>query len=138
MSLFTKNKSSRVKSFVLKLVNNNCPQLKAMIEGPRGDNRANLTVVVRVVPLEEGKPQLRQAFMAVTKEFSNNGVALVLDRQRALDEAILCFRFEGEMTYIRAKTKHLSPLGGGFHQLGFHLQEVVAAADYPKLASLDF
>jgi hypothetical protein len=138
MSLFSKNRVSRVKSFVLKLVNNNCPELKAALEGPRADSRVNLTVVVGVVPLVDGKPQLRQAFTAVTKEFSLNGAALVLDRPRALDEAILCFRFEGEMTYMRAKAKHLSPIGGGFYQLGFHLLEVVAPADYPKLETMAF
>jgi hypothetical protein len=98
----------------------------------------NLTVVVGVAPLVEGKPLLRQAFTAVSKEFSLNGVAIVLDRPRALDEAILCFRFEGEMTYIRAKAKHLSPIGGGFYQLGFNLLEVVAPADYPKIETMEF
>ena len=35
MSLFRKNKDRWVQSFILKLVNNNCPDLRAMMEGPR-------------------------------------------------------------------------------------------------------
>lgn len=138
MPLFTKNKVSRVKSFVIKLVNNNCPKLKALIEGPRRDSRINMTVVVMVIPLEGKALQVGQALMAVTKEFSSTGVAVVFDHPRGMDEAVLGFRFEGEMTYIHAKAKHLSPIGGGFYQLGFELDEIVSPGDYPKLQSLSF
>ncbi len=138
MPLFTKNKVSRVKSFVIKLVNNNCPKLKSLIEGPRRDSRVNMTVVVMVIPLEGKALQVGQALMAVTKEFSSTGVAIVLDHPRGMDEAVLGFRFEGEMTYIHAKAKHLNPIGGGFYQLGFELEEIVSPGDYPKLQSLSF
>ncbi len=138
MSLFTKNKIAPVKSFIIKMINNNCPELKALIEGPRRDNRVNMTVVVMVIPLEGKVLQIGQSLMAVTKEFSSTGVAVVLDHPRGMDEAVLGFRFEGEMTYIRAQTKHLSPIGGGFYQLGFELEEIVSAGDYPQLKSMDF
>ena len=136
MPLFTKNKVSRVKRFVVKLVNNDCPEMKALIEGPRQDTRVNMTVVVMVIPMEGKALQVSQALMAVTKEFSSTGVAVVLDHPRGMDNAVLGFRFEGEMTYIRAKAKHLSPIGGGFFLLGFELEEIIAPGDYPKLQSL--
>ena len=40
------------------------------------------------------------------------------------------------MTFVRAEGKHLTPMGGGFFQLGFRLTEIVSAADYPELDSL--
>ena len=43
MSLFSKRKDLAVHSLVLKLVNNHCPELTAMLEGPRRDSRVNLT-----------------------------------------------------------------------------------------------
>lgn len=138
MSLFNKNKVSRVKSFVVKLVNNDCPELKAMVEGPRQDSRVNMTVVVMVIPLEGKALQVGQALMAVTKEFSATGVAIVLDHPRGMDKAVLGFRFEGEMTYVYAKAKHLNPIGGGFYQLGFELEEIVAPGDYLELQSMSF
>ncbi|MBN1394968.1 MAG: hypothetical protein JW959_08090 [Pirellulales bacterium] len=138
MPLFTENIESRVKSFLIKLVNNNCPEVKSLMDGPRRDSRVNLTVVVMVVPLEGKTLQAGQALMAVTKEFSATGVAVVLDHPRPMDEAVLGFRFEGEMTYIRGKAKHLSPLGGGFYQLGFELSEIVAPSDYPTLKTMNF
>ena len=138
MSLFTKKREIGVQSFILKLVNNNCPELLALMEGPRMDSRVNLTVVVAVVPVEKKKPQINQAFTAVTKEFSSNGVALVLSEPLGLDYAILGFRFEGRMIFVRAQAKHLNPMGGGFYQLGFQMLEVVSLADYPQLVAVSY
>jgi len=138
VSLFTRDTKRGVRSFVLKLVNNNCPELKALIEGPRQDTRVPLTVVVLVVPVENGKPRVEQSFFAVSKEFSCTGVGLVLDHPRALEQTILGFRWQGGMVYLLANARHLSPMGGGFYQLGFELQEVVSPGDYPELESLGF
>jgi len=138
MPLFTKNREIAVQSFILKLVNNNCPELLALIEGPRIDSRVNLTVVVAVVPVEKKEPQIDQTFTAVTKEFSNNGVALVLSEPLGLDHAILGFRFEGQMVFVRAQAKHLNPMGGGFYQMGFRLLEMVSVADYPQLKAVSY
>jgi hypothetical protein len=136
MPLFSKNKTVGVRTVILKLVNNNCPELRAMIEGPRADSRVNLVVVATIVPVEGKQPQFDRAFTVVTKEFSSTGVGVVLDRPRPLHEAILGFRLEKEMTFLRAEAKHLSPLGGGFFQLGFRLTEVVSVNDYPELRSV--
>jgi hypothetical protein len=136
VSLFTARKDDRVRSFLLKLLNNHCPGLTALMEGPRIDRRVNLVVVVTVIPLEDGKLQVRNAFTAVTKDFSTTGVAVVLDQPRRLDRAILGFRFEGQTTFILAQAKHLDPMGGGFLQLGFQLTELVSSADYPELESV--
>ena len=80
MSLFSKRKDLPVRSFILKLVNNNCPGLTAKLEGPRIDSRVNLVVVVTIIPVEGGRAKSSRAFTAVTKEFSNTGVAVVLDQ----------------------------------------------------------
>ncbi len=136
MPLFTKKKDTGVHTFILKVVNNNCPELKAMIEGPRLDRRVNLTVVVTVVPVEEGEIITERAFNVVTKEFSNNGVALVLSEPIGLDELILGFRWEGEMVFVRAVAKHLNPMGGGFYQLGVNFTEMLHVGDHPELRSV--
>ncbi len=138
MPLFSRNKEIEVQSFILKMINNNCPELEAMIEGPRLDRRVNLTVVVVIVPVEHGKPVVDEAFTAVTKEFSTSGLAIVLDKQIGLDEAIIGFRWEADMIFIRGKAKHLNPIGGGFHQLGFQLTEIIPIGDWPELELLSF
>jgi hypothetical protein len=134
--LFAKNREHEVQSFMLHIVNNNCPELRAMTEGPRLESRVNLTVVVMVIPIEKGKLVLADQFAAVTKEFTTLGVALVLHECRAVDEAILGFRWEGSMKFVLAQARHLSPMGAGFWQLGFRLKEVVHPDDYPELETL--
>ena len=138
MRLFSPNKDHSVQSFVLRLLNTYCPELQSRLEGPRLEGRVNLTLVLMVVPAEGKKPMVRRAFAAVSKEFSSRGVALVLDAPRGLDEAFLGFRRRGGVCWLRAKAKHLNPMGGGFYQLGFRLVEQVPATDYPELDKLDF
>jgi hypothetical protein len=136
MSLFSKRKDLPVRSFVLKLLNTHSPGLRAMMDGPRRDSRVNMTVPVLVVPFEEGRLRAAQTFAAVTKEFSNSGVGVVLDGPGAPEQAILGFRLEDAMTFLMAETKHVDPMGGGFYHLGMQMTEVVAPVDYPELGSL--
>jgi hypothetical protein len=138
MPIFAKNKSIRVQGLILKLVNTNCPGLGSQLEDERLDNRVNLSLVVMVVPIEEGKIQPDRAFTAVTKDFASMGVSIVMEPQPEMEQAIVGFRMEGEMTYVLAEAKHLHSMGGGLCQLGFRLLEVVPAGDYPGLGSLSF
>ncbi len=136
MLLFSPRKDQEVQSFLIKLVNNNCPEVRGLDEGPRLDTRVNLTVVVLVIPLEKKRPAIERVFAAVSKEFNATGVSLVLHEPRAVDEVILGFRFEGAMKFARAEAKHLNPMGAGFYQLGLKITEMVHVADYPALGSV--
>jgi len=138
MSLFSRKKEMEVQSLMLKLLNNNCSELKSLIDGPRLEARVNLTIVVLVVPCENGQPQIDRAFPVVTKEFSTNGVSLVLQEPLGLDEVIIGFRWEWTMKFLYGKTKHLNPLGAGFYQLGVRLTKAVRPEDYPGLELLSF
>ena len=138
MLLFARKKESTVQTFIVSLLNNNCPALRQQADGPRIEGRVNLTMVLMVVPVEERKPLPRRAFAAVSKEFSSSGVAVVVDRPAGLDEAFLGFRWRGDIVWVRAKAKHLHPMGAGFYQLGFRLTEMLSISDYPELAKLAF
>ena len=72
MVLFSRKKELEVQTFVTGLINANCPELKALLEGKRIDRRVNLTLVALVVPLEDNVPQISEAFTATTKDFSAN------------------------------------------------------------------
>jgi hypothetical protein len=135
---FSRNKKLAVSNFVLKLVNNNCPDMINLLDGPRGDSRVNLTVVVLVIPLEQKQLQVSRAFHAMTKDFASTSVSVMVDSPRTVEDAVLGFRWDGEMFYVRANSKHLSPLGGGFHQLGFQMLEMITPKEYPELSKLSF
>lgn len=136
MPLFSKRKDRAVQSFMLKLVNNNCPGSTDYPVGPRANSRVNLVMVVMIIPLHDHKLQLPKTIRAVTKDFSNTGLSVVLDHPYPMDQVVLGFCFEGKMTFIEAKAKHRDPMGGGFHQLGFQLLNVVSSGDYPELQSI--
>jgi hypothetical protein len=136
MSLFTPNKDFRVRGLVLKLINSNCPSLRAEIDDTRFDSRVNLAVVVTVIPIKDGQVQMDEAFTTVTKDFSSAGLAMVLYQPLGIEQAILGFRMGEDMAFVRAEARHLNPMGGDFFQLGFQLLEVVSAGDYPGLESV--
>jgi hypothetical protein len=135
-SLFSRGRQRDVQSFILNLINNHCPGLQLKGEELREESRINLTVVVLVVPVKDGRAQVDQCLVTVSKEFSNTGLSIVLSELLPLDDVILGFRREGSTTFIRAKAKHVSPMGAGFFQLGLKLLEVVPAGEYPELETL--
>jgi hypothetical protein len=136
MPLFARKKEAGAQAFVVALLNENCSALKERIEGPRLEGRVNLTLVVSVVPLDDGKPAVRKAFYATSKEFSASGVALMVDHPCGIEEAVLGFNRRGTMVWLRAKARHLYPMGGGFFQLGFRLLERIEPSDFPELAKI--
>ncbi|MDZ7615627.1 MAG: hypothetical protein U1E05_01400 [Patescibacteria group bacterium] len=136
MSLFSRKRDREVQSFLLKVVNNNCQELRALMDGPRAESRVPLVGVVLVVPIVKDELVLGQAFTAITKELSTEGMSLILSEPRGLDEVIVGVRWEGDMTYLRAKAKHLNPIGGGFFQLGLHVTAIACRGDYPQLESV--
>jgi hypothetical protein len=120
----------------LNLINTSCPSLYVEGHDFRLERRVNLCVAVLVVPLENGRPRIDQSFAAVSREFSNTGVSLVLSELRPLDEVILAFRRRTSTTFVLAKAKHLSPMGAGFFQLGLKMLEVLPPDAYPELETL--
>ncbi|MGA2033348.1 MAG: hypothetical protein ABSG68_13910 [Thermoguttaceae bacterium] len=136
MPLFANTKELGVRSFILKVVNNNCSEVRRLMEGPRVERRVTLVLPVWVVPCKKREALVDAAFTAVTKEFASTGVAVVLDRARGLDEVLLGFPWEGEIKWVRATAKHLSPLGGGFYQVGFRLTAIARPTDHPEIKSL--
>jgi hypothetical protein len=136
--LGTRKKKQVVQGVLLKIVNNHCAELEALAEGPRGERRVRLTMVVLVIPMVDGHPMLQKTFAAVTKEFSTSGLSVVIREPRALDEVILAFRWDSDMKFLKAKAAHLNPMGAGFYSLGLQATEVVPLCDYPVLADVRF
>jgi len=138
MPLFSRRTELEVQSFLIKIVNNNCPELKAMLDGPRAERRVPLVLVTLVVPMTGKKPALGQAFAATTKEVSTTGMALILNEPRPLDEVLVGVRWEGELKWCRGTARHANPIGGGFYQVGLQLTGMLHTGDYPELDDLNF
>ncbi len=136
MGLFTQRTDSAVQSIILSLVNNNCPSLRAMFDGPRLEQRVNLSIPVIVVPVNDGVPEPHLAIAAVTRDFSTGGCSIAVDHPHVPKEAVMVFKSQGKAAFIRAKLKHLDPMGGGFFQCGFKLLKLFDVENYPALEQL--
>jgi hypothetical protein len=135
-STSTAKKEHAVRGFMLSLINNNCQNLRGLDDGPRLESRVSLIMVVLVVPWVKKRPVVDQAFAALTRDLGSQGVSLVLNEPCGVSEVVLAFQWDGEMRFVLAEAKHLSPMGGGFYQLGLHLKEMIHPSDYPALQSL--
>jgi hypothetical protein len=136
--LFSKRRDLEIQSFMVKLINNNCASLESFNEGPRDERRVRLTVVILLVPVKDGKPNVERMIPAVTKEFSTRGVAVVTNEPRGFDQVVLGFRCEGYMKWIAAKAKYVHPMGAGFYQAGFLMNRLIPTGDHSELDKITF
>lgn len=107
-----------------------------MFDGPRLEQRVNLSIPVIVVPFINGRPEPDQAMSVVTRDFSTSGCSIVVDHPHVPKEAVLIFKSQGKVVCIRGKSKHLDPMGGGFFSCGFKLYTLLDTSDYPALERL--
>jgi hypothetical protein len=137
---FLRNRKKEIEAqrWILKLVNNHCPELRDLQDGPRLEGRVNLTVPAWVVPVEGRMPQIARAFPVVSKEFSPSGFSLVLNRPFSEEKVLVGFAWADEKTFLKGEVQHITSLGAGFSQLGILAQEVICLADYPELNVLSF
>ncbi len=136
--LRNRRKEIEAQRLILKLVNNHCPELRDLHDGPRLEGRVNLTVPAWVVPLEGKMPQIARAFAVVSKEFSPSGLSVVIHRPFEAQPVFVGFSWDDERTYLKGEVQHITPMGAGFLQMGILAQEVVCLADYPELNVLSF
>lgn len=132
-----KTKQIECQRLMTKIMNVNNPQLAALREGPRGETRMDLTMVVLLAPANErGRPDFDRVVSTVTKEISTSGMAVVLHEPLEAQEVFLAFSLEGEMKYALADVKHQRNFGGGLLHLGLRLTELINARDYIGLEQL--
>jgi len=138
MAFFVQKRIPEIQSFMLKFVNNHTNVLESVALHKRRETRARLNVVVVVVPYENGKVLVDEGFTAVSKEFSTSGMSLILPEPRGFDQVVIGLKFLGEMRFLLARAVHLTPMGGGFYQLGLQFMEMLHPADLPELQNVTF
>ena len=133
----TKGKKRReVGGLLTKILNHNCSEVNNIADGPRTEDRVNLTRAVRIVPYVDGQLVMNASFATVTKELSTSGIAVVLKYPVGFDEAIVGVNWEGTMTFIHSHVRHQDPLGAGMWHLGLEFDEIFPAEKHPELQDL--
>ena len=137
-----RKKEQEVQRNILRLLNNHRAELDFSIDEARVEQRANLTVAVLLVPSKDGKPIIEESFAAVTKDFSSNGISLIVRKQFPYGELILGLPQgedapnESELSFIHCKVRHQELLTEGIVQLGVQLRLLLDRDEYPELAAL--
>ena len=131
-----RNRELEVQRMLTKVINHYCPAVAALREGPRGENRVHLTLVVIVVPVVDGAPQLDRAFATVTKEVSSAGMAIVLNQELDTPDVLLAFEEGRQTIYALGTLRHQEPMGAGLFCAGVHFTQMVNPGDYPGLGEL--
>jgi hypothetical protein len=119
-----------------RLIDSSCPNLPPLRGDSRWENRSNRTIPVLLTPLVGDDLQFDETAVAVTKNLSGQGLALVLHQPFWAEGVVIGFWHNGEPEFVRGEIRQNAPLGGGFWQLGIELTERVIPAEMHELERL--
>jgi hypothetical protein len=136
--LRNRNREIEAQRWILKMVNNHCPELRELQDGPRLEGRVNLTLPAWIVPIEGKMPVIARAFPVVSKEFSPSGFSVVINRPFEAERVLAGFAWDEERAFFKGEVQHISPLGAGFSQMGVLVHEMLCLADHRELDALIF
>ena len=131
-----RKKQLEVHRLIRRAVDASSPNLPPSDGELRWENRSNRTIPVLLAPFEGGELSLREMTIALTKNLSGQGLALVLHQPFRAESVVVGFWEEGEAEFVLGEVRQNVPLGGGYWQVGLELTERICAADYPALEAL--
>jgi hypothetical protein len=125
MFLFGRSTQSHaVSGFIRQLVDLTSPNRPPLDGDSRADTRSNRSLPALLAPWERGNPVVEEVAYALTKDFSDRGLALVLPQPfRAVD--VVVGLWLGSPRFVLAEVRQNAALGGGFWQLGIEITELV-------------
>ena len=83
--------------------------------------------------MDETAPEITQAFVALTRDLSSNGLSLITNRSIDTPEFLVCFSGESEPRFLRANVLYRKHLGLGWLQLCMEVTGMVEMEEYPQL-----
>jgi len=99
----------------------------------RVEIRADLSVGILVVPLNDESPDIAKAFTALTKDVSSTGIGLVANRSIPTSEALLRLSGSAETRLLRTTVRHRKDLGQGWVRFDMEVTGVLDKSEYPQL-----
>ncbi|MFW6170708.1 MAG: hypothetical protein ACODAD_09480 [Planctomycetota bacterium] len=139
LSIFSRKQRVQCHPFVRKICDMTAPNMPRVDEGRR-ERRYNRSIPVIVCPWENDELVTDRCVVAITKDISDQGLSVILRHALDGDQMIIGFWLPAadmeEPWYFRAKRTSACPLGCGFWQIGFELQEYMTQQYREKLAEL--
>lgn len=136
MFSFSKRKSQiEARDFIRRLVDQTSPSVPPLEGEFRSENRANRTIPTLLTPWEDAQPVVDESTYALTKDFSDRGISLVLHQPLKAEQVVVGFWLESPC-FILGNVRQNVPLGGGFWQLGVELGALLDPARFPQIQPL--
>jgi len=129
----TRTKEFEAQKFLAQVANQWSMDRARRLEERRTEQRAPGNVGVWVIPMDEAAPEISQAFVALTKDLSSNGLSVICNRSVDTPEYLVGFSGEPEARFLRAKLLSRKDLGLGWLQLCMQVIEMVDKETYPQL-----
>jgi hypothetical protein len=134
-SFGTRRKEGEVRRLLRQLVDLTSPNMPPLEGEFRSEGRSNRALPVLLAPWEQDKPVVEESTYAITKDFSERGLSLILPQPFRADEFVVGVWLESPR-FVLGKIRQNTPLGGGFWQLGVELTDLLDSAEAPQIASL--
>ena len=101
----------------------------------RKEKRIPFSLPVLLQPCLEDQHTWCEPVFAITKDLSDDGVA-VIARQSLDQSPVICVIWEDGPIYLSGEIRQCLHLGGGFWKIGMELSEIVSSMDFPLLYAL--
>jgi hypothetical protein len=105
------------------------------LDGRHSEGRADLSMGVLIVPLNDESPDIAKAFTAMTKDVSTTGIGVVANRSIPTSEALLRLSGNSETRLLRTTVRNRKDLGEGWVRFDMEVTGVLDKSEYPQLKS---
>ncbi|MEN6495314.1 MAG: hypothetical protein ABFD16_13625 [Thermoguttaceae bacterium] len=135
-SFKTQKKQVGVHQLLRRAMNATSPNHPPTQGESRWEDRSNRTIPVLLAPYADGQPIGDEHTIALTKNLSSQGVALVLPQPFRAEQVLIGFWLDARPEFVLGHVRQNVPLGGGYWQLGVELTERTGPATCPAIESL--
>ena len=140
MFSFEPKKTPQVQSRIRRIVDLTVPNSPLEVERDRAEDRSSRVIPALLCPWKHDAPVVARHTFVLTKDFSSEGVGLVLKEPFHDRDVLLGFWLGAgimdEPWFFMGRAQHLRQFGGGFWTLGLHLTEFAASSSLLRSAAL--
>jgi hypothetical protein len=134
MFTFARDKKKvEVQALVRRMADLTVPSLAPLGNESRVERRMNRCLPVLLVPYEQHRAVVDEATIALARDVSDHGVALILPQPYRAEDVIVGLWLTGphvapgpnELYLLHAQIRHCTEVGGGYWQLGLEWFELL-------------
>jgi hypothetical protein len=134
-SFDSRKRMYEIRTFVRQFVDLTSPNMPPRGGECRAEDRSNRAIPALLAPWEDGRPVVDESTYALTKDFSDRGLSLVLHQPFKSLQVVVGLWLESGR-FALGDVRQNVPLGGGFWQLGVELVDLLDPAEFPEVQSL--